>query len=194
MGEHRRNNNEYKRKLIGRKHKERKLNEYIVKGSITEILLNDSNVALIDTEDINLVKEYTWRLNRNGYAVSEYRESTNKSKRIQMHRLINKTPYNYLTDHINHNKLDNRKINLRTCTKSQNAMNISKNKGKTSLKRGVSYQSRDRLWIANICVNGKRLIKHFKTEEEAIEQRNEWEEEYFGDFRPIKEDESNGRA
>lgn len=183
VGMHRRNNIEYKEKLKGRKTKPRKLNKYLIDEEVTKVITNDGKEILIDTEDIEKVNGFTWRVNRNGYAITEYREFTNKTKRILMHRLLKNAPEDVIVDHINRIKLDNRKGNLRYCTASQNAMNIEKYRGKTSETKGVHYDKRDKLWIAKITKNKVTKRKGFKTENEAIKQRIEWEEKYFGEFR-----------
>ena len=181
-GKWRSSNSEFKKSLINRKSKPRKLNKYKKEGDITKILTSDGREIIIDTDDIEKVKNYTWRINSNGYAVTEYRESTNKTKRIQMHRLINNTPKGLITDHINHNRIDNRKLNLRTCNKSQNAMNKIKHMGKTSKIKGVSYDKRDDLWKCTISKEGKRIVKYFHSEEEAIKERKRLEKEMFKEF------------
>jgi len=60
-------------------------------------------------------------------------------KKVYMHRVVNNTPDNLQTDHINHNQLDNRRINLRSVTNQQNAFNASLNKANTSGTKGVSW-------------------------------------------------------
>lgn len=73
--------------------------------------------ALIDDDDLDLVKPYRWRLHPRGYAVA--------SAQTLMHRLLlGLHPGDGLEgDHINHNKLDNRRANIRVVTRAQNAQN-----------------------------------------------------------------------
>lgn len=183
MGEHRKNNEEYKEKLKDRRKKPRKLNEYRIEGEVTKIVTTKGEEILIDTEDIGRINSFTWRVNKNGYAITEYRESINKTKRVQMHRLLVNAPDGFLVDHKNRIKIDNRKSNLRICNISQNAMNRDKFRGCTSNAKGVHYNKRDKRWIAKITKNKITIEKRFKTEKEAIEQRIKWEKEYFGEFR-----------
>lgn len=123
-----------------------------------ELLIKDKTV-LYDYEDQATVNNYKWHINSTGYAV--WRGTVNgKKTTIRLHRLINKTPKGKFTDHINHNRLDNRRINLRTCTQSENMRNKS-NQGK-----GYWYQRQNKNWAVEIC--GKH-IGCFKTEKEAIE-------------------------
>jgi hypothetical protein len=75
--------------------------------------------ARIDAEDLEKVTRYSWNVS-NGYAATtqgwgEYQE------RIGMHRLVTDCPKGMVPDHINADRLDNRKINLRICTPSENS-------------------------------------------------------------------------
>jgi hypothetical protein len=82
----------------------------------THIPVGKSQWAIIDTEDFPLVKEYKWSLTKTGYA-------QNFKTKTWMHRLVNKTPEGYETDHINGNPLDNRRENLRSATRQENKWN-----------------------------------------------------------------------
>lgn len=71
-------------------------------------------------------------------------------------------------DHINGVRTDNRLVNLRIVTRSQNNSNRRKSAGATSRYRGVTWNARDRRWTAAISVDGKhRHIGNFKCETEA---------------------------
>jgi hypothetical protein len=71
-----------------------------------------------DKNDYKLVKQYTWYINKGGY-------TTNKlsARAMFLHRLVMNPPDNMCVDHIDHNKVDNRKDNLRICTSLQNNFN-----------------------------------------------------------------------
>lgn len=90
------------------------------------ILLSDGSEAIVDDEDYEELKKYRWH-NVKGYAVTTpkygYGRNGTKTKTIQMHRIVNKTPEGLVTDHKNHNKLDNRKENLRSVTQAENVQN-----------------------------------------------------------------------
>ena len=73
-----------------------------------------------------------------------------------------------LVDHINHNGLDNRRGNLRRCTKVQNAANSRKRAGLSSSFKGVSWHKSLGYWNAYICRGKtKKHLGWFKSEEEA---------------------------
>lgn len=77
--------------------------------------------AIVDDSDLELVAGHKWYFH-DGYAAA-----TIKKKTVYMHRLVAKTPIGMHTDHLNHNKLDNRSQNLRICSHAQNMQNIVKN-------------------------------------------------------------------
>lgn len=107
-----------------------------------DIPLTKGAVAIVDEEDYELVSQYKWHLNSMGYAVWRGKVD-GKKKTIRMHRLINNTPDGKYTDHINRNRLDNRRSNLRTVTQKENMQN--KERG-----RGYWYQKQNRNWVVEI--------------------------------------------
>ena len=76
---------------------------------------------------------------------------------------------NMVIDHINNNPLDNRIINLRVCTQTQNQMNRQKRRrNTTSQYKGVCWLKQNKKWKAQICINNKRKhIGYYDTELEA---------------------------
>lgn len=154
-------------------------NEIRVKGNVAYMDLYDkhSNViatTIFDKEDIPKVKYTKWRLSASGYA---YYSPKYKGQCKMFHRVILDT--NQLVDHINHNKLDNRKCNLRIADKSKNQMN--------SNYKGI-YPKNNGKWYAQIKLNGKscRLGTYFY-KEEALFARWYAEVLLFKEFRFPKE-------
>lgn len=127
-------------------------------------LENTGNYALIDDEDYDLVTSFgKWYESDSGYALKKTRIS-GKNVSIRMHTLINKTPKRLVTDHINRNRLDNRKANLRAVSQQINTWNTERinDNRKYDLPKGVSYdKSRDKY------VGTKTLRRRFDTAEEA---------------------------
>lgn len=71
---------------------------------------------------------------------------------IYLHRYIMKPRKGYQVDHINGNRLDNRKENLRICVNGSN----SRNKGQFSgAYKGVHFASKQNKWVAQITKNYK---------------------------------------
>lgn len=95
-----------------------------------------------------------------------------------------------IIDHINGDGLDNRKQNLRICTKSENACNRGIDRDNTSGYKGVCYISnktkRVKRWIAQIAINKKHIcIGYFHTKEEAAIAYNEAATKYHGEFAKL---------
>lgn len=151
-----------------------------------EIKLRNSNKSvLVDDEDFEELSKVKWYLHKKGYAIS------NAPGMKKMHRYINKTPKGMLTDHIDRNKLNNQKANLRTCTNGENVRNGGKKSdGKGSKYRGVSIvkynNKKNTYYIAQICFNGKRKIRVFPFTPEgeilAAKAYNKLAREHFGEF------------
>lgn len=147
-------------------------------------LSNTLCVVIVDNEDYDFIKAYgSWNLDNKGYArVSKMINKIRKT--IRMHRLIaERMEYNISTntvvDHINRNKLDNRRCNLRVVSRSQNGANSSRNENQVGY-RGV-YKNYDK-WVAQISINGK--VKHlgrFDSAQQAAKAYNKTAIEYFGD-------------
>ena len=62
-----------------------------------------------------------------------------------------------VVDHINHNKLDNRKVNLRVCTDMENSKNKGLRKDNKSGVTGVVWNNEKNKWTVNIRCNNKRM-------------------------------------
>jgi len=107
----------------------------------------------IDVADIDKVSKYTWHvrpdysLNKEVfYAESEIYISRKERHTISMHRVITNCPKGMVVDHINHNTLDNRKVNLKVCTQYENCQNrleaIQSNKPHKDNNLGIRYISK----------------------------------------------------
>lgn len=133
----------------------------------------------IDLEDVNRIKKYKWHL-VNGY-VCAYKENR---KRIRLHRILLNLPKDKYVDHINGNTLDNRKENLRICTKRQNNLNKKLRKDNKSGVTGVFWANREGKWVANIWTNKKKkVLGYFSNKDKAVKTRKEAEKEYYKQYR-----------
>lgn len=87
-----------------------------------------------------------------------------------MHKLIMNPPKKMVVDHLNHNKLDNRRENLRIITRSNNGKNKSKTKNASSIYYGVHYNNNNKRFIVAFKHNGKIInIGSFINELEAAQ-------------------------
>jgi predicted GIY-YIG superfamily endonuclease len=127
--------------------------EIIVDGDIARIPLTQGKVAIIDAEDIDLVSKPSWFFNSNGYAVAKI-----NGKMVSMHRwLLGLTNCSQLCDHLNGNKLDNRKSNLKVCTQAENLRNIAKCNS-ISGYRGLRYTPKQaKHWNLYLKIGNKDL-------------------------------------
>lgn len=154
-----------------------------------QIELSQGYFAMVDDEDFEKLNQYKWnvRIVKNTqYAKRSDRYSTPKT--IQMHRVIMGCDNNMMVDHINGNGLDNRKENLRVCTRSNNLMNSNKPRGEglTSKYKGVNKSGKN--WRAEIRINRQGIyLGTFKTEIEAMLAYNEAAIKYFGEFAKLNE-------
>jgi HNH endonuclease len=138
-----------------------------------KILLTKRKFAIVDNADFWFLNQWKWYFT-NGYARRDV-----SRVRIYMHRFILKIPKEKVCDHINRNKLDNRKSNLRIVTQSQNMMNSKKPITNTSGYKGVTWFLRDGVWKAQIKLNQKNFhLGYFKNIKDAISTRKKAEKMY----------------
>jgi len=142
-----------------------------------KIKLTNGKYAVVDNEEFNFLNQWKWYIS-NGYASRDIFIKGNR-KCIYMHRLINNTKENFVTDHINRNKLDNRKSNLRNATGSQNGINRGLNKNNTSGYKGIIWRKDTKKWQVRIRVNYKTFyFGCYKNIKDAIKARKESELKY----------------
>jgi hypothetical protein len=129
----------------------RKFSNIIINGDCALVELTQNNYAKIDIIDIDNIKDIVWYINSGGYA-----QGFDKllKKPIKMHkRIINSE--NMFIDHINHDKLDNRRCNLRICTNQQNMRNSKISIRNTSGVKGVYFNKHAKKYISIITLNSK---------------------------------------
>jgi hypothetical protein len=139
-----------------------------------EIPLTKGKYAVIDNDDFKRVSKYKWCLD------GRYAKGYVNGKQIRLHVFVTNAKLGEEIDHINGDGLDNRKCNLRVCTKSQNQMNkgIILNhtgyKGVHSRKSGLFYAQ---IWV------GKNIhLGSFKTAKEAADAYDEAALQVYGSF------------
>lgn len=124
--------------------------------SFREIPLTRGMVALVDTEDFERISKHKWyaaNIHGGWYAVTNIRQKEFPFYiRLGMHRLVlNLLPsFSGETDHKDGNTLDNRKLNLRACTHTQNMQNRRKGINNTSGYKGLWWCNNRKKWRVRI--------------------------------------------
>ena len=131
---------------------------------------------LVSRRDIARLLMYRWHISDNGYA-----QAYISGKRVLMHRFIMKPSSDKEVDHINHNKLDNRRSNLRVCSASENHWNTRCHRTNRLGVKGVYPMGPH--FQARIRVHGKKFcIGTYKTIEEASQAYDRAALHYFKTF------------
>ena len=158
-------------------------NEFVIEENDCKIYLYDfhgeyKGFAIIDASDADKCRGHKWSLGANGYI-----ECT--SERLFLHRVIlglGKEDREYV-DHINHNKCDNRRENLRFCSCSQNQYNQKVRITSKTGYKGVCWDSGRGKFMANIQANLKnKYLGHFDNADMAALAYNAAAEKLHGEF------------
>lgn len=154
----------------------KKYNTYDLSGEYGIGYTSKGEEFYFDLEDYDKIKDYCWNKHK------EYITTRNVSGYILFHRLVmGISDENIAVDHINHNKSDNRKNNLRFVTDSQNSMNRCISSHNTSGITGVNKCNGK--WTARIGVNTKRIfLGNYDNFFEAVKARKEAEEKYYKEY------------
>lgn len=106
-----------------------------------------------------------------------------RGPKIYLHRFITNVPKGMVVDHINGNKLDNRRENLRICTQSENMANHPRNANNKSGFKGVFYKQENGRFMAYITKDRKRInLGHYSTALEASEAYRIAANKIFGQY------------
>jgi len=153
------------------------LNEMVLLNNFCLICLYDRNgrkkaETKIDKEDYEKVKDKKWGLDGRGYV-----NTKSIGKCVKLHQFLIGKIEKKVIDHINGDKLDNRKNNLRHITSQQNMWNNKKAKG-------YYFEKRRNKYIVRIKKNGITYGgKGFETEIEAKYEAKKLRKKYFGEYR-----------
>ena len=142
-----------------------------------ELALTQGKFALVDDEDFERLSEYNWRCDKDRARCGNF----------EMAHIVLQT--DHTIDHKDGNTLDNRKLNLRKCSHSQNHGNSKKTTSKTSSKyKGVTFHKRTERWRAIIGLTNflgqyiRISLGCFVIEEDAAKAYDEAARKHFGEF------------
>lgn len=147
-----------------------------------KISLTQGKFAIVDDDDYEQLSRWKWyalKRRETFYAVRKYKRKT----MIFMHRQILQLTKgdSKETDHRNHCGLDNRKQNIRICSKSQNHQNQRPRKLGMSKYKGVVWHKKK--WQVQIGHRGKEIyLGRFDNEIEAAKAYDHKAKELFGEF------------
>lgn len=143
------------------------------------ITLSNGHECYVDDDDYAWLQDFSWHYCR-GYASGAKRKG--ETKTLYMHREIMGNP-NCQVDHIDGNRLNNQKSNLRLCDNTRNQQNKTKQSNNTSGYKGVSWHKRDEVYEINIRVN-RKLVYLGRSQDLEVAARlyDVAALEYFGEF------------
>jgi hypothetical protein len=154
-----------------------------------QISLTQGKVAIVDDQDYAYLMQYNWcymKSGNGGYAM-RWVGPRDHQRAIFMHQIVAaRCGIKDCTDHMNQNKLDNRRNNLRGATSSQNGANRGKNRNNKSGYKGVSWIERLQKWRAYITVNRRQHhLKLWEYKVDAAKAYNQAALKYFGKYAAL---------
>jgi hypothetical protein len=150
-----------------------------------KIKLTKDKFAIVDDNDFQYLNQFRWYFSTSGYATRDvWCKLTRTKNKIRMHREILglKKEDNDRVDHVDGDKLDNRKLNLRRCSHAQNCQNRPKQSNNTSGYKGVYFHKQTKRWNAKIGKRPSKSLGLFVVKEEAARAYDEEAKNRYGEF------------
>lgn len=133
---------------------------------------------VIDKDDEGLFATGKWHVSNNGYAYSRRHGQV-----IFAHRLVTGAVHGTIVDHVNGDRLDNRRQNLRLCTHAENMRNAKLSRRNRSGYKGVNWFAPRGYWRAEIRFDAQPItIAYFRDPAEAAYVRDQVALQLHGEF------------
>jgi hypothetical protein len=152
------------------------------------IQLTQNKYAIVEDEDYEYLNQWKWYYH-NGYAIRNVYRNRKLIKCIRMHRLIMNTPDDMEVDHINGNRSDNRKANLRNCTHAQNTRNAKPQARSKSGFKGVSWNKKNKKWI--VVARRNVYLGSFRDSRDAALVYDAWARKHYDEYAKLNFNELN---
>lgn len=129
-------------------------------------IFEDGQEMMFDAEHLESISSHRWHIDQLGYPATSVQK-----KVTRLHRFLfgDEVPKGMVIDHINRNKLDNRRCNIRICTQAENVWNRAPGKNNRSGVSGVFFDKRAKRWRAQIYRKSKAIhVGIFDSYEDAV--------------------------
>lgn len=153
---------------------------YIDEGNYIRCIVTNGKSFIFDKQDYPIVKNYNWTVEKLGYVRTNV-----KNKNVRLHRLIMRPSKGKVIDHINGDRADCRRSNMRITNNQNNIFNQRLRSTNTSGYKGVFLDKRRNTYYSSITCNGKTChIGTFRTDQiiEAAKAYNQKAIELFGEY------------
>lgn len=143
-----------------------------------------SHIVEMDEADALIFVGCPIHIGSNGYAKVT---GWHFGKERYLHRVIMNAGPHDVVDHIDGNKLNCTRSNLRICTQADNTKNVGLRSDNSSGIPGVYWVSTRLKWAAQISVDGRTVsLGRFDEISDAINARRKAEDLYYGEFAASK--------
>lgn len=158
-----------------------------------EIPITRGLIVIVDDDDYHELAKYRWcaSYSSSGYYACRgiWSKKEKKCEYVYMHRLLANAKKGEQVDHINGNRLDNRRCNLRICSRHENQRNM---KARASGTKGIHFVKRrihlKTPWSAYIRIDGRRKhLGYFASSDEAQLAYNAAAVVHYGEFARLPE-------